>query len=649
MLTTPAPGKAIRAFDSHFDSYNDFSDSPQLGLCADAIPIKSRAHADFVQPSDGPSTFPPPIATPDHHRFNTFSGGSPVGPPPQFPSLHQQAIPTNVPVPFFPITPDTYGYAAIPSTLNPNQLLMPFDLNTITSDSTRDGPAQIGGNLSEIYPNGLQTYDQGRGSTLCLPGPEYQTELQRPSDPPNPLSGWSRSQSPYQSLSNFLSPTSPSRFQVPPESPSVPPTPALLSPSSVSTLYGTPPVLGSPLLQLSVPSYSNAQHPVYLLHKQAAMPMSRSLQRGPSYAEILSRGASSVPSFALHSPQPTTAVGPSISARSLHQSAQTQSTHLHRHRRAPSRLSNVVPITPEPISTVDPTGNAIPGLTSNPPHPPALAAPDAQHGAGKVAYTVHEQINPSVMTQHRRYADAVKGNRRYADAVKGKTKGPIERVKVLHHVPSRSLPTPSSRPHNASNASVDRRPRPHSHTGLPYPPSPLPNNLPLDPTPGSAASRSTQGGPPKVKFKGKRQGVDPCLKAAFDDGDPRRILLDRILESVWCQQDEEEPIYGSQQDQVTMGLALPTLQLHKSILFAFVQACTGKDEFQCLICPKRLRLQRVLRHIRSHFDIRPFVCRDCPDCHQSKYAFSIAFHFVVTKLLLETRTVQPVWKAYMNI
>ena len=615
MLTTPVPGKAIRELDSHFDPSDGFSDSPQLGLCADAVPIKSRAHADFVQPSDGPSTFPPSIVVPDHHKFHTFSGGSPVGPP--FPSLHQQAIPTNVPVPSFPLTPNMYGYAAVPPTVGPNQLFMPFHPHIITPDSTRDGHAQAGTTLSEICSNGLQMYDQGRGSTLFLPG---QTELQRPPDPPNPLSGWSGPQSPYRSLSNVLSPTSPSRFQVPPESPSAPPTPALLSPSSGSTLYGTPPVLGSPSLQLSVPSYSNAQRPVYLLHKQAAIPMSHSQQIGPSYAEILSRGASSAPSFAPHSLQPISAAGPSVSARSLHQSARPQNTHLHRHRRAPSRLCNVVPIPPEPISTVDPTGNAIPGLTSNPPHPPALATPDARHGTGKVAYTVHEQFNPSVMTQYRRYSDAVKGM----------TKGPIERVKVLHHVPSRSLPTPSSRPHNPSNASVDRRPRPHSHTRLPYPPSPLPNNLPLYPASGSVTSRNTQGGPPKIKFKGKRQGVSPCLKAAFDDGDPRRILLDRILESDWCQQDEEEPIYGSQQDQVTAGLDIPTLQLHKSIFFAFVQACTGKDEFQCLICPKRLRLQRVLRHIRSHFDVRPFVCRDCPDCRQSKYAFSVAFRLIVT-------------------
>jgi len=141
-----------------------------------------------------------------------------------------------------------------------------------------------------------------------------------------------------------------------------------------------------------------------------------------------------------------------------------------------------------------------------------------------------------------------------------------------------------------------------------------------------------------------RPGVDPYLRAAFNDDDPLRILLDRILVSDWCQQSEEEPVYGSQQDRVTTNLALPTLQLHKSIFFAFVQACTGKDEFQCLICPKHLRLQRVLRHIRSHFDIRPFVCHDCPDCRQSKCAFSIAFTLAVANLLPEPHTVQPVWK-----
>jgi hypothetical protein len=495
----------------------------------------------------------------------------------------------------------------------------------------------MSGTLPEICSDELQIYEQGRGRTLSLPRPEYRTVLQKASDPLIPPSGWSKSQSPYPSLSDILSPTSPSRFQVPPESPSAPPTPALLSPSSVSTLYGTPPVLGTPSLPLSVPSYANAQHWVHHPHTQAALPGPQSRSRVRSYAEILSRGASSAPSFAPYSPQPISTGRPPISARSLNQPVQMQNTHPRNHCRTPSRLCNQVPVPPEPaISTVNPTGNTTPGLTALPPHLLILTAPDIQHDAGKVAYTGPKQINPSVMTQRRRYSDAVKG----------KTKGPIARVKVLHHSPSRSTTPPGSRPHNGSNASVDRRPR---HTGLPYPPSPLPNNPPLHSLPGSAAGRSIPGAQPKIKFKGKRQGIDPSLRAAFDDGDPLRTLLDRILVSDWCQQDEEEPIYGSQQDQVTTNLTLPTLQLHKSILFAFVQPCTGNDEFQCLICPKRLRLQRVLRHIRSHFDIRPFVCHDCPDCRQSKCAFSIAFHFAVTNLPPETRTVQPVWRVYMSI
>ena len=125
--------------------------------------------------------------------------------------------------------------------------------------------------------------------------------------------------------------------------------------------------------------------------------------------------------------------------------------------------------------------------------------------------------------------------------------------------------------------------------------------------------------------------------------------MDCVLASDLCQKNEEEPIYGSQQDQVTMNFALLTLQSHKSVLFALVQACTGEDELQCLIRPRRLHLQRVLRHIRAHFDIWPFVCRTCPDCFQSKCAFSIAFHLTFTNLLPETRTVQLVWKVYMSI
>ena len=254
-------------------------------------------------------------------------------------------------------------------------------------------------------------------------------------------------------------------------------------------MYGTPLALASPLL--NVPSNSNVQHFAHLCTR-AALSVPQSLPRAPSYAEILSRGTSSAPSAAPYSPQPISTVRPSISARPLNRSAQLQHTHLRDQRRAPSRLCNVVPIPSVPASTVDPTGNTIPGLTPFLPHPLILASPDAHRDTRKVAYTGLERINPSVMTQRRRYSDAVKG------------KGPIERVKVLHHVPSRSVPPPSWRPHNASSASVDRRPRPHSHTGLPYPPSPVPNNPPISSLPSPAAGRSIPGGPPKTKFKGKR-------------------------------------------------------------------------------------------------------------------------------------------------
>ena len=207
-------------------------------------------------------------------------------------------------------------------------------------------------------------------------------------------------------------------------------------------MYGTPLALASPLL--NVPSNSNVQHFAHL-RTRAALSVPQSLPRAPSYAEILSRGTSSAPSAALYSPQPISTVRPSISACPLNRPAQLQHTHLHDQRRAPSRLCNVVPIPSVPASTVDPTGNTIPGLTPFLPHPLILASPDAHRDTRKVAYTGLERINPSVMTQRCRYSDAVKG------------KGPIEHVKVLHHVPSRSVPPPSRRPHNASSASVDRR------------------------------------------------------------------------------------------------------------------------------------------------------------------------------------------------
>ena len=183
-------------------------------------------------------------------------------------------------------------------------------------------------------------------------------------------------------------------------------------------MYGTPLVLASPLL--NVPSYPNVQHWAHLLRKQTPLSVPQSLPRAPSYAEILSRGTCSAPSAAPYSPQFISTVRPSISARALNRPAQLQHTHLRDHRRAPSRLCNIVPIPSVPASTVDPIANAIPGLAPFLPHSFILTSPDVHRD---VAYTGLEQINPSVMTQRPRYSDAVKG----------KTKG-------------------SSRPHNASSA-----------------------------------------------------------------------------------------------------------------------------------------------------------------------------------------------------
>jgi len=603
-------GKAARDFDSRFDSLNDFPDFPSLGHQSETAPIASRAHADFIQPSDSPLGFTPSIAVLNYQTFRPSVGSTIDVPPPPLPSLHLRSINPNTPSPLFLPTPNTYDYAVELPTLGPRQPLMPFDPYTLISASTHNSPAKAGGTSFEVYSSMSRMYEQGRGGTERPPGPEYQMVSQPTADPPNALFGWPQSQSPYQAISDATSPASPSRFQVPPESPSVPPTPALLSPSSTPTLYGTTPVLTSPMLPLSSSSYPNVRPSNHPRHTQAALPASQS--RPPSYAEILSRGAPSVSFFAVNPLQLAASAGRPIPEppvdRAVHQ--------LRPHRLAPSLLRNVVPLPSQSATTVTPMmsqTNVTPGPATISPHPPILITPEARHYTGKATYTVSGQVNPpgvSVMTKPRMYSDAVKG----------KTKDPVQRVKGLHRAPQ-PIPASSSRPHNASNASVDRRSRPHSRPGLPYPPSPLSNRLQLHSSPGFAVSRGTPGVQPKSRFKGKRQGVDPCLRTAFDDGDPLKILLDRIPASDWCQRDEEEPIYGSQEDQITAGLALPTLQMHKSILFAFVQACTEKDELQCLICPKRLRTQRVLRHIRSHFDIRPFVCHDCSDCRQSKCVF----------------------------
>jgi hypothetical protein len=508
-------------------------------------------------------------------------------PSPSFPSFQQRPTPANVPFALFPHTPNMDDSPTVPSVVDPRQLSMPFV--PLVLPSTHDSPTQIGGTIPDVCSDKFQAYKQGRASTLRLAGPAYGTHR------PNALFGWTQSQFPYPISSDALSPTSPSRFQVPPASPSVPPTPALLSPSRSSTLYGTPPIIESPMV-----SRFSSSHP---LPTQTAMSGPQTRQRMPSYAEILARGTPSTSCVAPSHSKTTSAVGPSVPPLPV----QPRNSQPRHRRLAPSHLRNVViPLPIEPASTMDPTRAR--GSASIPPHHPISIAPEAQNYHTKLPYVAPNPVNTSgvlVNTQRRMYSDAVKG----------KTKDPVQCVKMPRLPSSQSVPTSSLCSSNTSSVSLERHSRAHSRAGPPYPPSPLPNLHQLQMPPGSAECPS---GPSKTKFKGKRQGVDQRLRTAFADGGPHKILLDRILGSAWCQRDEEEPTYGSQQDQVTTDLALPTLQIHKSILFAFAQTCIAKDEYQCLICAKRLRTQRVLRHIRSHFDIRPFACNECPDCHQSK-------------------------------
>jgi len=119
-------GKAARYFDSRFDSFNDFPDFPSLSHQNETAPIASRAHADFVQPSDSPLGFTPSVAVPNHQTFRPSMGSTTDVPPPPPPSLHLRSINANIPSPLFPPTPGTYDYAVVLPTLDPRQPLIPL-------------------------------------------------------------------------------------------------------------------------------------------------------------------------------------------------------------------------------------------------------------------------------------------------------------------------------------------------------------------------------------------------------------------------------------------------------------------------------------------------------------------------------------------
>ena len=116
----------------------------------------------------------------------------------------------------------------------------------------------------------------------------------------------------------------------------------------------------------------------------------------------------------------------------------------------------------------------------------------------------------------------------------------------------------------------------------------------------------------KPRFKNQRStpDIEEKRRRLPRDGALNK-LIGRILSMDWLKSDEKEPTY-SQALGLTVGLKGLKLRDGQSVFLAFQD---GKQ--RCVLCNYQAKKpNRMVRHIRSHFGLRPYECRlsSCVSC-----------------------------------
>ena len=139
---------------------------------------------------------------------------------------------------------------------------------------------------------------------------------------------------------------------------------------------------------------------------------------------------------------------------------------------------------------------------------------------------------------------------------------------------------------------------------------------------------------PQQTKEGKLQIDHAMINASFRDAkDPlsaqRRVVLERVLQSIWFQSHELEPKVSGPYDELTGGLGVGG----RSVYTCFLKFMTTQDgnahgstgsggKWVCLFgdethpCPKARweegfnKPERAIEHIRSHLGHRPFWCNN---------------------------------------
>jgi hypothetical protein len=147
----------------------------------------------------------------------------------------------------------------------------------------------------------------------------------------------------------------------------------------------------------------------------------------------------------------------------------------------------------------------------------------------------------------------------------------------------------------------------------------------------AAAAAPTWCPKPHQTKEGKLQIDHAMINASFrDTKDPlaaqRRLVLERILQSIWFQSHELEPKVSGPYDELTGGLGVGG----RSVYTCFLRFMTSQEggsgtsggKWVCLFgdethpCPKARweegfnKPERAIEHIRSHLGHRPFWCNN---------------------------------------
>ena len=175
----------------------------------------------------------------------------------------------------------------------------------------------------------------------------------------------------------------------------------------------------------------------------------------------------------------------------------------------------------------------------------------------------------------------------------------------------------------------------HAALAVPGPanltPNPNPNlNVPPTLHPGPASHAADEGGvipqmttggagagAAKRKFKNQKLVADiEARRRNLPRGGPLDALVGRILAADWFRNDEQEPTYSRTSRALGPPALTAALRDGQSIFLAFQD-----DAQRCVLCAHRDAMpkpNRMVRHIRMHFGLRPFECRlpGCLPCRQ---------------------------------